>query len=70
MNFKKTILFLAIFIISLSDGLRAQYNDPGSISFIFQFLLVIFGFIVFYFQKIRMFIAKIWNKLLRKDPPK
>jgi hypothetical protein len=66
----KIILLLGILVILLPDELKAQYNDPGSMSFIFQFLLILFGFIVFYFQKIRLFITRIWNKLLRRDHPK
>ncbi|MCX6122465.1 MAG: hypothetical protein NTX44_12730 [Ignavibacteriales bacterium] len=66
----KIILLLGILVILLPDALKAQYNDPGSMSFIFQFLLIIFAFIVFYFQKIRLFIVRVWNKLFGKDIPK
>jgi hypothetical protein len=66
----RTVLLLGILVILLPDELKAQYNDPGSISLIFQFLLILFGFIVFYFQKIRLFIIRIWNRLLRRDLPK
>jgi hypothetical protein len=66
----KTILLLGILLILSPGELKAQYNDPGSLSYIFQFLLILFGFIIFYFKNIRLFIARIWKKLLRKDPPR
>jgi hypothetical protein len=66
----KTIILLGILVIFLPVEVKAQYNDPGSMSFIFQFLLIAFGFLVFYFQKVRIVVTKIWNKLWRKNPPK
>jgi hypothetical protein len=66
----KTILILGFFVILMPAVLRAQYNDPGSLSYVFQFLLILFGFFIFYFQNIRLFVTRIWNKLWRRDPPK
>jgi hypothetical protein len=66
----KIILLLGIIAMLLPNELKAQYNDPGSSSFIFQFLLILFGFLIFYFQKVRLFVARIWNKLWRRDPPR
>jgi hypothetical protein len=66
----KTILLLGILLILSPGELKAQYNDPGSLSYIFQFLLILFGFIIFYFKNIRLFITRIWKKLLRRDPPR
>jgi hypothetical protein len=65
----KAILLLGILVILLPNELKAQYNDPGSLSYVFQFLLILFGFFVFYFQNIRLFVTRIWNKLWRRDPP-
>lgn len=69
MNFKY-IITLWMLLIFLSDEMKAQYTDPGSTSFIFQFLLIMFGFLLFYFQKVRLFISRIWKKIWRKDSPK
>jgi hypothetical protein len=66
----KIFMSLLIILIILPYELKAQYNDPGSISFIFQFLLVIFGFVVFYFQSIRLYLTKIIKKILKKDESK
>jgi hypothetical protein len=66
----KTLLLLGTLVILLPGELRAQYNDPGSLSYVFQFLLILFGFIVFYFKNIRLFAARIWNKVWRRDTPR
>jgi hypothetical protein len=39
--------------------LLAQYQDPGSMSILFQFLLVMLTFLIFYFKRIIKFFSKI-----------
>jgi hypothetical protein len=65
----KPILLLGALVILLPIELNAQYNDPGSVTYVFQFLLILFGFFIFYFQNIRLCITRIWKKVWRRDPP-
>jgi hypothetical protein len=63
-------MLLGALVILSPNEVKAQYNDPGSLSYVFQFLLILFGFFVFYFQNIRLFVIRIWTKVWRRDPPR
>jgi hypothetical protein len=62
----KNIKLFVLLIYMCPVTAEAQYQDPGSVSLIFQFVLVIFTFIVFYFRRIIGFLSTILIKL-RKE---
>jgi hypothetical protein len=60
------ISLLVIVSPSLS---HAQYLDPGSGSFVFQSVIAGLTIFLFFFSRIRQFLAEIMHRSFHKDPP-
>lgn len=60
-------IFLLLLFLVYPEILQAQYHDPGSVSVIYQLLLFMLTFTIFYFKRIISFLSNIVKRIRQKQ---
>lgn len=63
---KKTMLVLLLLFIGVIEHANAQYIDPGTGSYLLQFLIAGFLAMIFYLKNTRVFFRAVFTKFFKK----